>query len=89
MLHRLLLASFASLVLLTPTLVTAQTANFQIEEATIEDIQGAILRGELTSTRLVSSTSTGSKRTTARASISRMGCSGRSHPSRTRIKSMR
>src|SRR6516162_9338164 len=53
MLHRLLLASFASLVLLTPAPVTAQTANFQIEEATIEDIQGAILRGELTSTRLV------------------------------------
>jgi Asp-tRNA(Asn)/Glu-tRNA(Gln) amidotransferase A subunit family amidase len=47
------LASFASLVLLTPAPVTAQTANFQIEEATIEDIQGAILRGELTSTRLV------------------------------------
>jgi amidase len=53
MLRRLVLASLASFVLLTPTLVTAQTANFRIEEATIEDIQGAILRGELTSTRLV------------------------------------
>jgi len=34
-------------------MVAAQTANFQIEEATIEDIQAAILRGELTSTRVV------------------------------------
>ena len=53
MLRTLVLASLASFALLTPTLVTAQTANFRIEEATIEDIQGAILRGELTSTRLV------------------------------------
>ena len=53
MLRKLVLASLASFVVLTPTLVTAQTANFRIEEATIEDIQGAILRGELTSTRLV------------------------------------
>ena len=34
-------------------MVSAQTANFQIEEATIEDIQAAVLRGELTSTRVV------------------------------------
>jgi Asp-tRNA(Asn)/Glu-tRNA(Gln) amidotransferase A subunit family amidase len=36
-----------------PSLGSAQTAKFQIEEATIEDIQGAIMRGELTSTRVV------------------------------------
>jgi hypothetical protein len=53
MLRHLALASLASLVLLAPSLVTAQTASFRIEEATIEDIQGAIMRGELTSTRLV------------------------------------
>src|SRR5262250_1162765 len=45
--------ALASLLLLTPSLVSAQNAKFQIEEATIEDIQAAILRGELTSTRLV------------------------------------
>jgi len=50
MLRRLALASF---ILLTPSLVSAETASFRIEEATIEDIQAAILRGELTSTRLV------------------------------------
>src|SRR5713226_9393069 len=49
-LRQLALASF---ILLTPSLVSAQTAKFQIEEATIENIQAAILRGELTSTRLV------------------------------------
>src|SRR5262249_1539946 len=43
----------ASLLLLTPSLVSAQGAKFQSEETTIEDIQAAILRGELTSTRLV------------------------------------
>jgi Asp-tRNA(Asn)/Glu-tRNA(Gln) amidotransferase A subunit family amidase len=43
----------ASFILLAPSLVSAQTAKFQIEEATIEDIQAAILRGELTSTRVV------------------------------------
>src|SRR6516165_2826799 len=53
MLRKLALASLASLILLTPALVTAQTANFRVEEATIEDIQGAIMGGELTSTRLV------------------------------------
>jgi amidase len=49
-LRQLALASF---ILLTPTLASAQTAKFRIEEATIEDIQAAILRGELTSTRIV------------------------------------
>src|ERR1700675_1325956 len=50
MLRQLALASF---ILLTPSLVSAQTAKFRIEEATIEDIQAAIQRGELTSTRVV------------------------------------
>jgi hypothetical protein len=49
-LRQLALASF---IMLTPPPVSAQTAKFQIEEATIEDIQAAILRGELTSTRVV------------------------------------
>jgi amidase len=49
-LRQLALASF---ILLAPSLVSAQTAKFRIEEATIEDIQTAILRGELTSTRVV------------------------------------
>jgi amidase len=51
MLRQLALA--ASFVLLAPSLVSAQTARFQVEEATIEDIQAAILRGELTSTGVV------------------------------------
>ena len=50
MLRHLGLASF---ILLVPSLASAQTAKFHIEEATIEDIQMAILRGQLTSTRLV------------------------------------
>jgi Asp-tRNA(Asn)/Glu-tRNA(Gln) amidotransferase A subunit family amidase len=45
--------ALASLILLTPALASAQTARFQIEEATIEDIQAAIMRRELTSTRVV------------------------------------
>jgi amidase len=45
--------AFVSFILLTPSPVSAQTAKFQIEEATIEDTQAAILRGELTSTRVV------------------------------------
>jgi amidase len=45
--------AFASFILLTPALASAQSAKFPIEEATIEDVQAAILRGELTSTRLV------------------------------------
>ena len=50
MLRHLALASF---ILLMPPLVSGQTANFRIEEATIENIQAAIQRGELTSTRIV------------------------------------
>src|SRR5580704_5138655 len=50
MLRRL---AFASFILLAPSLVSAQTDKFHIEEATIEDVQAAILRGELTSTRVV------------------------------------
>jgi amidase len=49
-LRQLALASF---ILLTPPLIAAQTAEFRIAEATIEDIQAAIQRGELTSTRVV------------------------------------
>jgi len=45
--------AFASFILITPSLVSAQTEKFQIEEATIEDIQAAILRRELTSTGVV------------------------------------
>jgi amidase len=46
-------ASLVSFILLAPAAVTAQTASFRIEEATIEMIQAAIMRGELTSTRVV------------------------------------
>src|SRR3954465_5072879 len=45
--------AFASFLLLAPSLASAQTAKFQIEEASIEDIQAAIVKGELTSTRVV------------------------------------
>ena len=40
-------------IVLAPSLASAQPAKFQIEEATIEDIQAAILKRELTSTRVV------------------------------------
>jgi amidase len=50
MLRQLALASF---ILLAPSLVSAETAKFRVEEATVEDIQAAILRGELTSTQVV------------------------------------
>jgi Asp-tRNA(Asn)/Glu-tRNA(Gln) amidotransferase A subunit family amidase len=53
MVSKLAFASLASFILLAPALVTAQTATFRIEETTVEDIQGAIMRGELTSTRVV------------------------------------
>src|SRR5437899_5404968 len=43
----------ASLTVLVPGLASAQTAKFRIEEATIENIEAAILRGELTATRVV------------------------------------
>jgi len=45
--------AFASLILLAPSLASAQTTRFQIEEATIESIQAAIQRHEVTSTRIV------------------------------------
>jgi Asp-tRNA(Asn)/Glu-tRNA(Gln) amidotransferase A subunit family amidase len=45
--------ALASLILLAPSAASAQPARFQIEEATIESIQAAILRRELTSTRVV------------------------------------
>jgi amidase len=47
------LLAFAALMCLAPSLVAAQPARFQIEETTIENIQTAILKGELTSTRVV------------------------------------
>lgn len=50
MLRQLALASF---ILFTASTASAQTPSFQIEEATIEDIQAAVLRGDLTSTRMV------------------------------------
>jgi len=53
MLRRLALAASATLIFLMPSLATAQPAKFQIEEATIETIQAAIVKGELTSTRVV------------------------------------
>jgi amidase len=45
--------AFASFILLAPSLASAETTKFRVEEATIEDIQTAIQRGELTSTRVV------------------------------------
>jgi len=41
------------LVLLAPSLASAQTSKFQIEEATIESIQAAIQQHEVTATRIV------------------------------------
>ncbi|HSU88636.1 MAG TPA: amidase family protein, partial [Terriglobia bacterium] len=49
----ILRAVVATLFVLMPQLASAQTPKFRIEETTIEDIQSAILRGELTSTRVV------------------------------------
>src|SRR5882672_6311690 len=51
MLRRLAFA--ASILLLAPSTVSAQPAKFQIEEVSIDDIQAAIQRGQLTSTRVV------------------------------------
>ena len=45
--------ALASVTLLAPALASAETTKFRIEEATIEDIQAAIRRGQLTSTRVV------------------------------------
>jgi Asp-tRNA(Asn)/Glu-tRNA(Gln) amidotransferase A subunit family amidase len=50
MLRRLALVSF---IVLVPSIALSQTPKFRIEEATIEDIQAAIVRGEVTSTRVV------------------------------------
>jgi Asp-tRNA(Asn)/Glu-tRNA(Gln) amidotransferase A subunit family amidase len=50
MLRRLALVSF---IVLVPSIAFSQTPKFKIEEATIEDIQAAIMRGEVTSTRVV------------------------------------
>ena len=50
MLRQLALASF---ILLAPSVGSAETSKFRIEEATIEAIQAAIQRGESTSTQVV------------------------------------
>ncbi len=50
MIRRFVLVSF---IVLVPSIASAQTAKFPIEEATIGDIQAAILRGDLTTTRIV------------------------------------
>ncbi len=47
------LASAATFIFLAPSLASAQTAPFRIEEATVETIQSAIMRGDVTSTRVV------------------------------------
>src|SRR5438445_10804379 len=51
--HLASVAVGAILFILMPRPASGQAAKFQIEEATIENIQAAILRGELTSTRAV------------------------------------
>src|SRR5262245_57202384 len=53
MLRPLAFAASCILALIAPSLVTAQAGKFQLEEATIETIQSAILKRELTSTRIV------------------------------------
>jgi len=53
MLRQLALATWFILLALAPSLVSAQSTKFQIEEATIDNIQAAIQRGELTSTHVV------------------------------------
>jgi amidase len=53
MLRQLTLAASCIVALLAPSLIAAQPQKFQIEEATIETIQSAIMRGEVTSTRVV------------------------------------
>src|SRR5438876_12194606 len=49
----ILTAVVVTFFVVMPELATAQAPKFRIEEATIEDIQSAIMRGELTSTRVV------------------------------------
>jgi len=51
--HLASVAVVGILFILMPRSASGQAAKFQIEEATIENIQAAILRGEVTSTRLV------------------------------------
>src|SRR3989475_9030178 len=51
--HLASVAVVGILFILMPRPTSGQAAKFQIEEATIENIQAAILRGEVTSTRLV------------------------------------
>src|SRR5215469_8550054 len=46
-------ASCIFLSFIAPSLFAAPAAKFRIEEATIEDIQAAIMRGQLTSTRVL------------------------------------
>ncbi|HYM17683.1 MAG TPA: amidase [Micropepsaceae bacterium] len=53
MLRQLGFAASLVLLALAPSLLTAQPKKFQIEEATIEDIQSAIQKGEVTSTQIV------------------------------------
>ncbi len=51
--HLASVAVVGILFILMPRSASGQAAKFQIEEATIENIQAAILRGEVTSARLV------------------------------------
>src|SRR5262249_46249583 len=51
--HLALPLVIAICVALVPLPASGQSAKFRVEEATIESIQAAILRGELTSTRVV------------------------------------
>ena len=51
--HLVLTLVIGIFFVLVPRPASAQRAKFQIEEATIETIQAAIVRGELTSTRVV------------------------------------
>src|SRR5437667_6706831 len=51
--HLASVAVVGILFILMPRSASGQAAKFRIEEATIENIQSAILRGELTSTRIV------------------------------------
>src|SRR5690349_7378139 len=53
MLRQLGFAASFVLLALAPSLISAAPAKFKIEEATIEDIQSAIQKGELTSTQVV------------------------------------
>ncbi len=48
-----IVAAVGSLIALIPGSAPAQTSKFQIEEATIERIQAAIQKGNLTSTKVV------------------------------------